>query len=323
VLFLDADDEVTGSAELTDAPLHHVQMRMGNLSWPMLRVVRLVDLPRYVGTVHEQIVSGGRAISASGLVVRHHAGKSSRPRWERDRALLRAELESHQSHQGRGAPVDSGRTRFYLAQTHECLDELHEAAAHYRAFVRGARGEHALVALLRLASLLERDPSVDPGLGRREEHILALRLEAHEHDPSRPEPLVDAAWAFLRAERWASAYLFAHAGWACAPREDALFLRRTARRNETANVLSRACLHAPGKIDEGLALTRDACLKLAGAPVDWPRLNLALYRQRLGIAAPFPEEGGATEGGPPDPLEHHNRVVPRHREKRKAHPIPR
>lgn len=282
VLFLDADDEVTGTWRGPLAPVGTVQLRMGTDSWVMPRVLPLTEpLPRYRGVVHEIVDTSPFAVCETGLVVRHHAGKPSTERWKRDERLLWADY----------AETGSPRSLFYLAQTIECLagkDAARQQLAAHLYAARGARDntEEAFVALLRAAGIRERFPLS----GDSAEAVLEARLLAHERFPDRPEPLVDAAWAMLRADRWASAYAFAKMGQQCAPREGALFLRRTARWNETYDILSRACLRLPGKIEEGLALTLLAAKNIVGAPFDWPRQNLAIYRKRMGFADPFPEE---------------------------------
>jgi len=303
VLFLDADDEVSGTLTLSDAPLHNVEMRMGAIVWTQPRVIHLMDPPRYEGSVHEHLVAGGRAVGTSGLAVRHHSGKPSRPRWVRDKDLLAREIGELDARATQVPSASALRARFYLAQTHECLDELQEAAHQYRAFVTLAQtGPYVVVALLRLALLLERAPEVDLRLSDREAHVLALRLRAHALDPSRPEPLVDAAWAALRARKWAEAYLFARAGEACVPKEDALFLRKAARRNETTAILSQVCFHLDGRLDEGLEVSRVAAQNPHAWGSPWPQANVTLYRTHLNQQRaargetplpPFPEESGA------------------------------
>lgn len=316
VLFLDADDEVTGRwhpPPVAEA-VGTVQMRMGSDSWTMPRAIPLADpRPRYHGAVHEQLHTGARLLFDTGLTVRHHAGKPSTARWQRDEIVLWEEWSK----------TKAPRALFYLAQTIECLagdDRTRQQLAAHLYDTRACldASEEAFVALVRAAGIHARFP------GRHDtpESILEERLRAHERFPDRPEPLVDAAWAFLRAERWASAYAFAKMAQGCTPREDALFLRRTAQWNETYDILSRACLHVPGKLEEGLRITRTAAKHLAPgvAAFDWPRKNLAVYRERLGIAEPFPEEDAAFVGGPPA-LELDDRVVPGRRDHRKGDAI--
>lgn len=304
VLFLDADDEVSGTWHSdTTAPLGLVELRMGTDSWAMPRVIKLDEpLPRYHGAVHELLDTTGRVVTGSGLTVRHHAGKPSRERWKRDEVLLREEV----------ATTKSPRAIFYLAQTIECLADgndafLREALGLYEARANDLSNEEGFVAGLRAAGLREQllelagGPTTKEALG-----ILGRRLALHEAFPDRPEPLVDAAFAYLRAARWRLAYTFAKMAQACTPRPDALFLRRTAQWNETYDILSRACLHVPGKLAEGLALTREAARAMGPgvAAFDWPRHNLPLYRKRLHIETPFPEEDPAFVGGsgtPPSP----------------------
>ncbi len=309
-LFLDADDEVVregGDAApwaFAPARAHAVTMRLGADSWPMARLIALrAPLPRYHGAVHEVLdVAAVGTLPAAGLTVRHHAGKPSRERWKRDEVLLREEV----------ATTKSPRAVFYLAQTIECLADgndafLREALGLYEARAKDLSHEEGFVAGLRAAGILERLLDLADGPTAKEAlFILGRRLALHEAFPDRPEPLVDAAFAYLRAARWRLAYTFAKMAQACTPRPDALFLRRTAQWNETYDILSRACLHVPGKLAEGLALTREAAQAMGPgvAAFDWPRHNLPLYRKRLHIETPFPEEDPAFVGGsgaPPSP----------------------
>lgn len=196
-LFLDADDEVSGTWA-GPLPGGHpearaVTLHMGDTSWAMPRVIRLTrPLPRYEGAVHEILrLADPGWLSPSGLTVRHHAGKSSRARWEEDRVVLEKEWRA----------TGSARALFYWAQTLECLgnalaadeadeaerreDLLDEALSLYERRAEILDTEEAFVAELRACRLRD-DPRF---VGQPSRALLSRRLALHDVFPSRPEQI--------------------------------------------------------------------------------------------------------------------------------------
>ena len=126
-------------------------------------------------------------------MIEHHGDGGSRDdKFERDRALLEAELERD---------PDNERATFYLAQTLRDMALTDEAIELYRRRVElGGWDEEVFYAALQVALLTgENNP----------EGAIPLFLSAFERRPTRAEPLHEAAYSCRRLGWHESAYTFA------------------------------------------------------------------------------------------------------------------
>lgn len=196
LLWLDADDELVGGAELR-AFLEAERARSGPdreaylvrvetvVSFDSARVVRAGAGWRFKGAVHEVLMHPDRAPPVrrvQGAVIRHHpdpqAIARSHARRERDLALLAEAV--------RRDPSDA-RSAFYLAMTYRWLGRHGEAVEAFRRRIAlGGFREEVFLAKLGLAESAEARGDAWP-------EVLALYLDAHAFAPHRAEPLYRVA----------------------------------------------------------------------------------------------------------------------------------
>jgi hypothetical protein len=202
------------------------------------RLARAAAGWRYQGVTHEVFVYPGQpaaSLRVPGAHVFHDRSRvtieAARRKWERDLALLSAELERD--------PGDP-RSWFYLAQTLECLGGPEDLARARDAYEQRAQlgGWHEEVyeALYRLGR-------VEGLLGRPWLEVQQRYLAAHAHSPHRQEPLLAIARHYERVEDWPLAHRFASWGAALPyPERARLFVDATAgaQLRELADLAHRA-----------------------------------------------------------------------------------
>jgi len=247
-------------------------LRRGRLSYWLPLVLRTSAGWRYRGVVHEYIgpVDGeGFATTKIPAVYflqdsKQPSLEASRKRWTRDLELLKAEI---------AVKPDDARTLFYLAQTHECLNDLQGALCIYeRRITVGGWAEETFEAYLRRANILN-------ALKKPWPEVQQAYLDAHHFDGKRAEPL------FHIAEHWYSeqvhelSYLFA-ARAADLPRPSStLFVDEEVYTWKAADLaaISGYYLNDPAARDKGRELA-EQCVR-ARPQDERLRANWAFYAQ--------------------------------------------
>jgi hypothetical protein len=140
-------------------------------------------------------------------------GASSPARWKRDLKILQAEHDKH--------PFDP-RIIFYLAQTHRCLGDIHNAARLYRQRydIRSGFWEERFNSALCLGEIFHELYKDDKYLFNVLPWFMkALSLEV------RVEPLIHICDYYIRTKRWELAYMFIHMACALQMTQSCLFVR--------------------------------------------------------------------------------------------------
>ena len=215
ILWLDADDELSGGAELrsfleaertAEGPDREVYMvRVETVvSFDSPRVVRSRAGWRFKGVVHEVLTHPDRPAPkrrVPGARIRHHpdpqAIARSHARRERDLALLGEAL--------RRDPADT-RSAFYFAMTNLWLGRWNDAVVAFRRRIElGGWAEEVFLAKQGLA---------DAAAGRGDpwNEVLGLYLDAHAFAPHRAEPLHKIALHHNARGEHALCLLFARRG---------------------------------------------------------------------------------------------------------------
>jgi tetratricopeptide (TPR) repeat protein len=214
LLLLDADMTIDWRGPLPELAADSYELRHeGEPSYWIERLVR-GDLEwRFIGATHEHLASpaGHSRRQLRALEVRHHGdGGTRHEKFERDRALLEAELQKN---------PDSDRATFYLAQTVRDLGETERAIDLYRRRIElGGWDEEVFYAVLQVAELTSEESPRDS---------IPLFLEAHECRPARAEPLHRAA-QISRGLGWHhAAYTFARQAADIPLPDDILFVSRS------------------------------------------------------------------------------------------------
>lgn len=261
-LWIDADDELVDlPAAWPDlsADGYLLPVVYDSITFTRVGLVRLAAAWRWVGVVHEVLDLPGASLeSLSRPVVRqHHEGARSRDpeTYRRDAALLEAEL--------RREPGDP-RTQFYLAQTWRDAGDHDRALQLYRLRASNASGwdEERWYAGFQVARCREM-------LGHPTDDVVAEHLAAWAANPSRAEPLVEAARLERQRQRYPLAALYAREATRIPlPGPHALFVEPDAYGWRAWDELAVAC-YWTGAHEEGRAAARRA-LELGP---DEPRLR--------------------------------------------------
>lgn len=259
----------------SNTPLYLIKIHMENLAFYSARLFRTAANIRFIGAVHE--VPSVVAISKIPESVYFdfkssvQGRKNSKARWTRDLALLLNEYQADKL-----AP--NPRTVFYLAQTYECLEQLHEACFFYslRATLKGW-DEETYMAILRLGFIAENRSKVSPDLFSWET-ALQYYHQAFSLRPKRIEPLVRIADHYW-PDNIPLCYLYAN--YACQapyPSEDILFVDKFMYDYVRFEILSR-CAWYLQEYTEGL----DATQRALSIRPNTPHLinNLYLYDNKI------------------------------------------
>ncbi|MCC6559288.1 MAG: glycosyltransferase [Polyangiaceae bacterium] len=257
-------------AEGPEHGAYYVKILFGATHYDSARLARADHGWRYVGVTHEVLAKDGvppptlRVPDAHILHdLSHRDAASSRRRWELDLELLTEEAKRR--------PADT-RTRFYLAQTLECLGDMEAAHAAYQERIEmGGWREEVYESMFRLGRVAQ-------ALGRPWPECQQRYLEAHAHSPERAEPLFAIAWHYYEQKSWPLTYLFAARGAQIPYPEGAtLFVDAEVYRTKLLDLVGTAAYYV-GEREAGEAAIRKA---LARSPGD-PRLlrNLSFYESR-------------------------------------------
>lgn len=177
-------------------PAYLVRIFDGSLDFYTARLIRRGSKLRFAGVVHEVLDFFCSEKVPADIFFKREVTRmgqeKSKKRWERDYDLL---LQEHER------DPNNSRTIFYLAQTCECLGNLHEACKWYkvRASLWGWEEEN-FMALYRLGEIYQR-------LGNWEK-ALHNYLESFSRYPSRAEPLIRIAQYYWDHNSPALCYLF-------------------------------------------------------------------------------------------------------------------
>lgn len=257
----------------TEEPLYLIRIIVnGSLDFYVPRLFRTSAAIRFEGAVHEVPPTIATKTLPSNIHFQYNSSKEgikkSKERWKRDLTLILNDYYEKPNHP---------RTLFYLAQTYECLDELHVAHHYYkmRAKLDGWI-EESYITLFRLGYLSEKLSKIDTAFTWQlaEEYLkLAFAL-----CPYRAEPLI------LLAEHYWSTNIplcYVYIRQACEipyPTHNALFIGKELYEYARFEILSRAAWYM-GDYQGGFKATKKA---LAYHPNE-PHLlhNLKLYKEKL------------------------------------------
>jgi tetratricopeptide (TPR) repeat protein len=214
LLLVDADMTIGWRGPLPELEADAYELRHeGDLGYWIPRLIRGDCDWHYVGATHEYLALDDEFTREPlrSLVIEHHGDGGSRDdKYERDRALLEAELDRD---------PDNDRATFYLAQTLRDMGLTEEAIKLYRRRVElGGWDEEVFYAAFQVAELTAEEKPLDS---------IPLFLEALELRPSRAEPLHQAAYACRRLGMWESAYTFARRAIEIPEPDDILFVSTT------------------------------------------------------------------------------------------------
>jgi glycosyltransferase involved in cell wall biosynthesis len=242
VLWLDADDQLQGGAELRaflekergkrdpDREAYYVRVTAG-VTFDSARVLRSGTGWRFRGVVHEVLTKEGRPPPSQRIPGPHilhepdaRAAERSRRRWERDLGLLGGALERD--------PSDT-RAAFYLGLTYFWLGRWEEAMkALDRRAEMGGWIEEVFQARLHQARAAE-------SAGRPWPEVLDRYLAAHAVQPHRAEPLYHVALRYNAHGEHALCLLFARRGWELRyPDKDTLFVESSIYRWRLADLVA-------------------------------------------------------------------------------------
>jgi hypothetical protein len=286
-LMLSGDETVVGAEALRDFceqnkdstghehGAYHLQLKIGGVIFDTTRLARSAAGWRYQGVVHEVMCpppgpwQAPASIRVPGVLIDHDASHrdpvAMKRTWEQHLSLLN--MEWHRR------PEDP-RTRFYLAQTCDCLGQYQEALDHYDARIAmGGWVEETFIAKLRAGRVANK-------LGHPWAEVMQRFLDAYSHSPHRAEPLYEIANHYYLEKNWRLCHLFAlHAANISLPAHATLFVEHEIYSFSIPDILSIAAYYV-GDLQNGqLALS----LALAQRPDD-PRLlkNQEFYRDRDG-----------------------------------------
>jgi glycosyltransferase involved in cell wall biosynthesis len=211
IIWLDADDVLVGGenlrkfleADSSGATAYYVTLNTG-IFYDQCRVIKSGAGWRFKGVVHEVLMHPTEmphSTKIPGVLVEHHPDQIGRDktvaRWSRDVVLLAEEFEKN--------PTDA-RSAFYLAQTLSWLGRWDEAYAAYRRriFLEGW-WEEVYESKMGLAKCAEQ-------LGKSLDEVIRLFMDAYNYAPSRAEPLYEAAFRCMVADRRPEAFMYAKRG---------------------------------------------------------------------------------------------------------------
>lgn len=258
--------------------LFMVRIIMNNvLDFYTPRLFRTSAALRFVGSVHEVPNKLGDANVPADIYFNYQqdvlSAEKSTERWKRDLALLLNEYQSLND------KLSQPRTVFYLAQTYECLGNLHEAYRFYklRSEIAGWDEEN-FITLFRLGKVVEALGKQDPDFSW--EHAHSFYLQAFALRPHRIEPLIHLADHYW-PENIPLSYLYA--SYACSldyPAHDLLFVEQSYYLYSRFELLSRSAWYM-GKFQLGLYATEQALAARPGTP--HLLSNLRLYQEKSGV----------------------------------------
>ena len=227
VLLLDADMELVVEdprwRERLEHPAYLVRQVSGGFAYHNVRLVARDTPARYVGVTHEYLELGAPAGRLDTVHMLDHACGSSRSvKWERDLALLSADLERR---------PDDARTVFYLAQTLRESGRLAEAIAAYeRRVALGGWEEEAWYSLYMVARCHQALGDVP--------RFIAACLEAYNLRPTRAEPLHALAEHYRQAGQHEACAMVCEAGLRIPLPGDLLFVEEDVYRTGFRHQLS-------------------------------------------------------------------------------------
>ena len=259
--------------ERKQTPQYLVRMKMGQMEFYAARLFRTVSKVRFKGVVHEA-PDGLTAQVKTNTAVYFEIKATGRgqikshKRWRQDLQLLSAAHLEDSS---------NPRTAFYLAQTHECLNDIENAYKMYQVRERlNGWDEENFVTLFRLGRLSELRYPEDPKL--RWAVAMDYYLKAFSKRPQRIEPLIKIADHFW-PENIPSCYLFTRYAYDIpCPKNDLLFVEKEMYDYSRYELMSRCAWY----MDE-FALGEQATRLALNARPNVAHLlkNLELYQQKL------------------------------------------
>jgi glycosyltransferase involved in cell wall biosynthesis len=230
-LLLDADMELVVQAEFkrnlkADA---YLLRHEGDLDYWVERLVSDRHVWQFVGATHEFIRSQTARTREPlpGLTVRHHCdGSARRGKFERDIALLKADLARDPA---------NARAVFYLAQSYRDLGNLAQALEGYEKRAgMGGWAEEAWYARYQVARLQHR-------LGWAWPLVLTAYLTAYESRPARLEPLLPIVRYYRETGQPGLGRLFGRPVVEARYPEDILFIERRLYEYELPIEYARCC----------------------------------------------------------------------------------
>jgi tetratricopeptide (TPR) repeat protein len=194
---------------------YYVCLHAANLVLDQVRLVRNESNDRWIGKVHEVIIAERVGFAPREILFYFKPEKAGREkslaRWYWDLAIL---LEEHHKN-----PSDS-RTLFYLAQTYECLGDLHNALRYYtlRSQIQNY-SEEDFICMYRLGIIYN-----ELGCWHDAQECFLRSFGMH---PTRIEPLVRLAQHYWKEKNYPLCYLFAYQATKIdMPTTDVLFIEK-------------------------------------------------------------------------------------------------
>ncbi|RTL06981.1 hypothetical protein EKK58_02250 [Candidatus Dependentiae bacterium] len=194
---------------------YYVRLHAGDLVLDQVRLVRKESNDKWVGKVHEVIVAERLDFVPRNVEFYFKPEKAGREkslaRWHWDKAILLEEYNKN--------PKDS-RTLFYLAQTYECLGDIHNAVRYYILRSQQAQNtEEDFICLYRLGILYSELNCIHEAID--------FLLHAYAMRPTRAEPLVRLAQLYWKQKNYPLSYLYAYQATKIPfPKTDVLFIEK-------------------------------------------------------------------------------------------------
>lgn len=218
LLFIDADDIYTYSPNFIrqnlDKDGYYVQIKYGGMTYNRVQLVKSSFGWRWVGVVHEVLVSprpfSSEILNGVAMQIIGGGDRSQNPKkFEKDAALLEEAVAK-----------DPGcaRYRFYLAQSYRDARMSEKALENYQKRVEmGGWDEEVFRALLEIGHINEE-------LEKPEDVVTASYCKAFQYRPSRAEPLYRLSSYYRRKDNHLLAYLTAKHGLGIKHSDDGLFV---------------------------------------------------------------------------------------------------
>ena len=255
-----------------DTPLYSIRTKMGSLDFTTARLFRVSAHIRFKGVVHEVPEIPAPVQVPDFIYFEVNASEKgiekTKQRWQQDAELL---LKAYHDN-----PSDP-RTVFYLAQTYDCLGNLHKAYEFYQLREKlNGWVEENFITLFRLGCVAEQISKTESTVTWST--AMDYFLKAFSIRPHRIEPLIKIADHYW-PENIATCYLFSlHAYSIPYPKQDILFVEKEMYDYTRYEIMSR-CAWYMGQFELGEQATLMA-LKIH-PEMEHLHTNLKLYQDKI------------------------------------------
>ena len=251
ILTVDADETLERAADFAweglagDALL--IEKQRGARRYRVMNLVRDGLDWEWIGAVHEALSTprGYEAQPLDGIaIVSPREGMRARDplTFRRDALMLEEALLED---------PDNRRNVFYLAQSYRDAEEYGLALKHYRRrAAMGGWSEEVFCALYQAARMMR-------FTGEPVGACIEAYLEAHDHTPSRAEPLYEIGMHYARAKQWGVAWLFLEQAAARGMPDDLILFVEADIHTWRAKMEAAVAAYWHGKQGEAMALNRE------------------------------------------------------------------